>query len=327
LKREIAVINNQLNDYKISRFNAVEQENILIENLLNDLNTKISLLPEKWFEEKKLETAVQAQSEVIAQIAEIVEAQNISGNLKKNESFHLDFATIPTAPKVLHILVYTFVFTLLGSLFGASLVIFDIIYKGVSVSKENLLLLGKKVFGSIDKGNQEDIKAARKVINFIEDNHKTLSFIHPSCQGFVSLVASLLVKKGKKTLILDLTFLDPNELDPKESTSLKNFLEGDTKGLRPHNSSFGYEYLYGGVYSPFAIELIQRKEFKNLFEALKNQYDIILINLPILPTSFESHLLKDLADKTVIALNEEKLNDLSEFLEDNQNHYGFIFST
>ena len=96
--------------------------------------------------------------------------------------------------------------------------------------------------------------------------------------------------------------------------------------MRPHVVSYGYDYIYGGSYTAFGVELLQRKEFFTFLEALKNQYDFILINLPISSISSEAHYLKDLGDKHIVLLKEEKLSDMGIYLREDRHHYGFVFT-
>lgn len=326
LKREITVINNQLNDYKRALHQSIEEENTLIKNLLINLNASIANSSEKWFEEKKLETATVVQTNVISEITKLVETQNISSNLSKSESSPLDYATVPVVPKILHIFIYTILFAVLGFILGASIITMNVIFRGVIASKDNLALLGKSILGTFLKDPTEDIKVARRAVSFINSDTKIISFINTLGLGFVSLVATLMTKKGKKIIILDMTFLNIEEIEQKEENSLKNYLEGDFKNLRPHSTTLGYDYLYGGSYSRFGIELLQKKEFSNFLEALKNQYDVVLMNLPIEATSLEAHLLRDLAQKTIVTLKDEKLNDLTEYFNEENDQVGFVFA-
>ena len=326
LNREITVVNNQLSDYKKSRIESIHQENLLIQNLITKLNESIADLPDKWFAEKKLENITESQKTVIAEVAKLVEARNISGNINKSESSPLDFAYEPIISSVKPIFIFTFLFTFLGAIFASFIVIFKVLFNGVIVSKENLMLMGKNVLGTLSGRDDEDLKVAREAVSFISDDSKAITFVNPLNIGLITLIASLIVKKGKKTIILDITFLNYEEVVSKEDSSLKNYLEGNSKILRPHVVSYGYDYIYGGSYTAFGVELLQRKEFFTFLEALKNQYDFILINLPISSISSEAHYLKDLGDKHIVLLKEEKLSDMGIYLREDRHHYGFVFT-
>jgi uncharacterized protein involved in exopolysaccharide biosynthesis len=317
-QEEIAVINNQLDSYKNSKYLGLKEEESLIDSLLIKLNQQISKLPEQLMSEKKITTAIEAQIKVIEEVSKAVEAKNLSGNISKSESSPLDLASLPVLPQKPPVLLYSLAGLFMGLMYCVGGQMIKVLFGGVIASKANLEYMGYNVGGSLNN-YETDLSVVRKLVSFIPQDCKTLSCFNFKGAGYAGIVANLFVKKGKKVILLDLTFLDKNHLISKDENHLIHYVENLVKPIKFHRLSSGYDYLYGGPYCEFGVEIIQKLEFSSLLEVLKKQYDIIIFALPLKVSSFEADLLKDLSDVNILALDEEKLHDIKNFFDQEKN--------
>lgn len=110
---------------------------------LRNLTLKASLYPEKWFTEKKIELDTKLHIDLIDSITKMIDAKNISYHLDFLSSAPLRLASLPLMPNP----PYLFLQWIIGSFFGALLVIFVLccreIILGPTASVVNLRSEGK----------------------------------------------------------------------------------------------------------------------------------------------------------------------------------------
>lgn len=316
--QEIAVINDQLNVYKLSRRNALLHQKVQVAKELHDLNLQISNLPDQWLLEKHLHMQSEMSEKVVQELAKLVEGKNIASNLTKSESAPLEMAVAPVLPTPPPVFIYGLGGAFIGGLLACIAIVMSALFKGVIVSEDNLFLMGQNIAGRLSNSDN-DLQIARRLVNFlgttIKERGQVISLITGFGRGCMSLLASLLVKKGDSVVVLDLTLLQKAEEVSKEEASLKSYLENGAAPFIRHLSS-GYDYVYGGSYTPFGVELLQRKSFGDYLETLKSQYDWVFLVMPVSALSGEAESLKELGDKIIVTLHEEKLHEIRPYLRE-----------
>ncbi|MDR3624483.1 MAG: Wzz/FepE/Etk N-terminal domain-containing protein [Chlamydiales bacterium] len=326
VQNQLSAILEQFQSYRDSRKHALGQERLLIQGELKKLQERITHLPEKWMAEKRINMHVLNSTAVVQELTKLIEAKNIASNLNKVESTPLDYAVSPSFPKYASFGISVFVGAFIGALLMCIILGISTVFRGVRVSEENLLLMGQRVAGHLfgskhTSSSRHDFHVVRKIMMFLSESKmppsrgKTIAIIQEedTCS---SLLAYLLTKKQEKVLVINCSLLKTHQKDEASmKDSLLDYLNASIETPLKYGLSQGYDYIYGGKYSPYAVELLQSKRFLVYLDSLKEQYDWILLTLPLVPTSHEALVFKDFADQTVVVLHHEKLHEITPYIE------------
>ena len=96
---------------------------------------------------------------------------------------------------------------------------------------------------------------------------------------------------------------------PEMLPGLLQYLEGNASAPKIVNLGV-YDSLDSGGISPFGVELLESKTFKQLLEQLLERYDWVFATSKVSPTGAEAESLLRNFDRTAISLSDETLPQL-----------------
>lgn len=147
----------------------------------------------------------------------------------------------------------------------------------------------------------EALRGIRTNLNFVSPGYKTIA-ISSSVSGegktFVALnLAAILAMSGKKTILLDLDLRKPKvhfAFNSQNAKGMSNALIGEVSWQEcvKHSSVENLDFIMAGPTPPNPSELLLSEQLTVVFEELKKEYDVIVIdNPPVGVVSDGVHLL------------------------------------
>lgn len=312
--RDIAVLENQLNDYIATRLNNLKVEKNMLENELASLKERLARIPEKWVKDQLLEQHLQRTQRMVENISSMVESKNIANNLELIQSAPLDLALVPLHPKPPRLILITLIGAFFGTLFSALFFVSRALLTGIPLTLDNLALNGFKTVGGFTykKGEVKaplfdaNLDTLRKALAYFPPHH--LSLINLTNQGpdYADMLADLLRKKGDSVLRLHLA---PS---PGETVGLKECLQEHL----PLEAAIQNDTLYLGHVDRFANELFTHDRFSDTLNELKHRYSWIVASSAVPLASPEAENLIARFDAALLALKEETYQSLQPLLID-----------
>lgn len=325
----MSVLQKHLADYTKTRINNLLQERTALEQHQYELQQEMAKLPAKWVSEKMIDHQTELNKKMVEEITHIVEAKNITSNLELIQSAPIDLALIPIQPKSPYLLV----FGILGGILGAVIVlckaIADSVNRGVRLTVENLRIAHQRVAGMLSRDYSRDRHKPLLDCD-LETLRRLLAFVMPTCPthrpaGEATLMltgsgpecatdlAQLLVKKGLKVLLMDLSFNQTRELTTEPG--LLQYLDRQVAHptIRPGPI---YDFIPSGGISRFSAELIGSPRLQELIRELQRKYDAVLVVSHAPLNSSESEVSLSLFDKIVMTITKETWRDLDHCLRE-----------
>lgn len=142
----------------------------------------------------------------------------------------------------------------------------------------------------------------------LDGNHKVIQFTSTlASEGkstFVSNMAYLLGKKGKKVILLDLDFRKPKLNRVFNSTNregLTDYLSGKIQFDRMvrHSDEVGIDYIVAGEKTTSIVNVLDSLKLKELIATLKSTYDYVLLDTPPVIAVSDALYVSRLADGVI----------------------------
>lgn len=318
INKDIAVLQQQIKDRISERLTHIKKEKELVRGQMDQIAEEMGKIPEMWLKERQLQFSSEMHKGMLESIVRLVESKNIENNLVTIESKPLDFAyssIIPNHPKLK-------IITLLGMMVGMVLTFgcffFRAFYQGIPLSLENLKVRGCKVLGKLSKKislEHFDLEVLRRLSLLLKEKDQAplvVTLVLGKGEDYSSLLAELLHKEGRKTLLVDLDFSQKRE--QRNLSGLLPFLEGKIQEPTVISKAYGAYLPLGGT-SLFGDELLKSKTFSDFIAKTKLHYDVVLLALPqkakdSLPKSFFS-----CSDVMIVKLAEENYEELLPYFQ------------
>ncbi len=324
LNQKISLLNEEAKDFVASRIKNLEDEKKLLLQRTQDLRESMVDLPLRWKAEKLLQIKTEMGLNIMKSTSDLLESKTIQHHLEQLQSKPLDIAIPPLFPKKNNLF---FLFILFFFVFSFLVFIFYFVKSaimGFPVSLESLGALNQHVCGYISKKlsnldniNFLDLETLRNICSFIDLPKNITVLINNQGADYSRALAKLLSKKGRKILLLDCDFKD------QESGFLKA-LEKKTAKL-PIHSKDGYDLLLSGGFSSFSAEIIGSKDFVNMIEELSRKYDEVILYSPVRPMFSEAKSFLKFANKIIITLKDETMEELRPyFVWNNKNDCRYL---
>lgn len=325
--QKISLLKKHLADYIKTRIDNFVQEKKLLEEDQIALHDRMASIPPKWASEQLLNQSLALQQRFLENLANMVEAKNITKNLEMVQSSPLDKAIPPLHPKPPRLLFFTIFGSILG-LIGASVFLFTrTMINGIPASLDNLRLAQFHVSGKISPFQGDEISASapfldtdldtlrRLIARYEKDTPvqagaKLILIAPGNGPDFSNTLAKLLAKKGQTALKLGLGFNKVREDD--KLPGLLQYLEGKADAPAVEDMD-GFDKIAAGGVSRYSEELLRSPRFVALLEKLKPSYDWILGVSPMKIPSAEAENLAKLFDGVVIVVTNETLQNLIAF--------------
>lgn len=314
LNQEIALLDQQVTDRIIQKKRALQAERKLIENRLEEIKGELTMIPDQWLKENKLQFSSEMNMKMLEGLVQLVESKNIEHHLNQIQSKPVDEAYTDMYPVSPHIRIFTLIGGIIGCVVGFVFVISLDFSRGFPLTLKNLKLQQRTVCGRFKRCFLKD-----GLQHVSDDNLQVLRELSrqlPNCNGGIvaALItggeshysrpfAELLTIEGKKVLHLDL------DSESGNSSGLISYLKGETEHLnlkREHS----YDTVDLGENSRFNMDLLKHPRFHLFLEKMKGDYDVILLQSSSLINASESHFLMTLANSITLTLRAETLSQL-----------------
>lgn len=311
IQQQISLLEKHLADYIDSRLIDLDNESEVIAQHQRDLNEKMATLPIKWSDEHMIRQQMDLNQSVAGEVSRLIETKNLVSNLELNRSSPMDTAFAPIKPISPRLPLFILIGLFMGTFLSVSFLMCKALFRGVPISKENLLLSGYHCSGILRRQNKNrlldcDLETLRAITAFMPRSSQchTLLIAENEAVQYSKVLISLLARQGLRVLYLDLTFTKANEKE-----GLLQYLEGTIstpKVITHHDHS---EILSGGI-SRFGSEKIAHKRFQELLTHYKPHYDWIIASTMAPPLSAETNELRRQFDYTVLTIDGETQQDL-----------------
>ncbi|MCB1118550.1 MAG: hypothetical protein KDK65_01175 [Chlamydiia bacterium] len=284
INRQIGIYQKNFSDYVNTRLSNLEGEKQLLLAEQENLNAKLSTLPDRWVTGQLVDNQLAINRRMAEEVTKYVVSKDITGQLEVSQSTPLDFAKPPLHPDPPLLLLFSFLGAFLGGGIPLVAVMLTSLKKGLPANKQSLNCV------------------VTEPVAFCQQNTLILT---PWPHNPALAIAKKLQKQGKNPLIIDGTFSTPSE------KGLLHYLEGDDSlTLTKVN---GISLLPSGGRTPHSLELLHSSRFHALWQKLATTYDPILFlsHAPI--TSSEAHFLAAHIGHTLLYVSDETLPDIEHF--------------
>ncbi len=299
----------------------LKSEKDLLSQKLQDINAKMSDLPEKWRRESLLLLEKEIGATMIHGISQLTESKFLGQNIFQVASKPLDIALIPTVPKPSRILPLSLIAALLGG-FGCYLALLcKTLFKGLPVSYENLKLSGFPICGTLTRHcttdlsqmPDTDLECLRYLAEFLSPHLKKGLALTAICLGgnypdYSRALAEILSMRGLKVLVIQYVF--DQVVHPDQRPGLWQYLNSQDDLMLPIRRHLTYDYLPSGGTSRHGADLVNTPKFSRLLSELKPNYDLILMYTSADAARAEGLAYLNLADVVVVTAQREQKEDL-----------------
>jgi tyrosine-protein kinase Etk/Wzc len=311
LNQKISILNTEGKDFIDTRVKNLEVEKNLLLEKMQDLRLKMVDLPERWKLEKQLELKMDMGLNIVKTTANLLESKTIQHHLEQIQSKPLDLA-VPLAS----VCNFKSPFIFFLSFFLSTLLMFSFYFIktsiiGFPVSLEMLKIANFQVCGSISKKislekiERFDLETLRNIVSFNDPFHNILALIGNNGPNYSFNLASLLSKKGKKSLIVN---CDPEE----DKVGFFQFLEKKLSNI-PIEKKENFDLLIAGKASLFASEMLGSQDFMNLIKEVSSKYDTIIMYSSSKPILSEAKSFLTSSNKIVVTINGETMEELTPY--------------
>lgn len=268
--------------------------------------------------EKKINLKSETTRNMIDSLSKLIESKNLDFNLKKINSKPIDLAIEPLYPNSLHLFRNSSMLGLVGVFIFLVITLYIAAIKGFSLSIESIKSLGFEYCGKlsfkcsgieVEELKKDDLECLRKIIATIDERRqKIITAICAKGPNFIHYLAALLAIVGKKILVIE------TKSDINEKNGLFPFLENSLKKL-PIQKLQAYDFLPSGDNKYFAFELLKSRDFLQILEDIKSEYDLILIYSDANINLAEARIYIEFSDKIILTFKEEIFDDIKVFVD------------
>ena len=315
IQQQVSLLEQQLDDYLVTRLNDIEQERRVIHNQLTSINSEIARLPKRWIAEQFVTQQMEMGQRMGKEIAHLVESKNINNNLEVIQSAPVDIAIAPLYPRRPYPLFYA----LLGAGAGAFLCVGGLLgsnaLRGLRATEANLTELGEHVsgtfspeYGSGHHLHDDDLALLRRLQAHLtpQKSRNTTLLITGRGPDYSSDLARLAALRGLKVLLLPTTF----DVGAPRENGLLAYLTGsvDTPHIDRHIN--GYSTIAAGGCSRYGSELINSERFHTLLDDFSSSYDWVIAVATTTATSAEVQSQLPLFANVTVTIQDETLEEL-----------------
>lgn len=309
IQQQVSVLEKHLQDYTLSHVEQLKQQRELLNQLLQDINQQMASLPFRWGSEQMIKHQAKISGAIMEEVSKLVETKNIAHHLETIQSSPLDFAVPPILPRRPNLALFLVLGFILGSGLGAAYVIGDSMIHGMRVSETNLKLFKQHVGGKLADG--EIVSTLRRIASFLccGEESNCLLLLTGKGPDYSHALASLLAKKGLRSLCINLSFDEP-----LCSNGLLQAIEGSVDS--PQVISKGsYDIIAAGGTTIHGHELLHHPRFHELLNQFSDQYDWVITSYHGNPLGAEAESLSKRFDRIAVTVCEEKIDDLNFYVE------------
>lgn len=322
LKRlRLKLLDDKIASLQQTTLSLLESEKELLKNKLQELNTKMGDLPEKWRRESLLMLKKEFGAMMLEGVSQLAEAKYLGQHIFQISSKPLDRAFPPVRPQSPRVFLISFVSALMAGVCCYLLIFTKSLYEGLPASDETLKLSGFPVSGKLSQYcntnlaqmQENDLETLRHSAEFIASRPKGIEAVMAVCIGgkypdYSQPLAELLSMRGLKTLVVQCTF--DKVVHPDEVPGLWQYLHHETPDL-PLRKSLTHDFLPSGGTSRHGAEIVSGVDFQSLLSRLKQNYDVVILYSSADAAKAEGTSLLKLADVALITVQQETKDELA----------------
>jgi hypothetical protein len=317
LAQEITLVEAQMEKILEEQLLALDAEKQYIQNKLVHIQEELKDVPQKWLMENRLQLQADLNISMMEGMSQLVESKNIEHHLLQVESKPIDEAYIPLKPKQSSLVIYGVLGAIVGLMSSLSVSIGKRIVKGFPVSLGGLRFRGLKAIGpfsqhwalTLEGLSEHHLEMLRMMTSFLSQEKICVAGVILNTQlDYSKLLAELLKISGKTTLII--------ELFPRKEVQhgLLEYLTGESTELVLERHQ-AFDVVALGTSDRYRMEILSRREWPILLEILKKSYPVILLVTRTAASGIEAKQMLDYCQKMLITLDEETLDDLYPYVE------------
>lgn len=328
-RQKISIQEKHLLDYGTSKIDSLTVEREVIHKQKLALQEEFDKIPQQWATEKIVDLYLQTQGSLMQQIGGMIESKNIAAHIDITLSTPFDEATQPLHPNSPNLIIFGLLGAILGSCIALGGILLKSVTSGIAATENNLKAANQRVCGILsqnfglqgkEKIPSQDKDTLRRLSSFLLETtdkktpSKTALLLENKGPGYAQMLLELFKNRGLRVLLQPLSSgIDFQETATVETKiSLMNYLQ--KAQIAPTIiKGKDFDFIPFGEDSPFALELLTSKRYRDLLEGLASDYDIIVAVSRVDPLSAEAEALIALFDKTAITIVDEKLNDLTRY--------------
>jgi hypothetical protein len=309
LQQQISLAERHINDYLAVMIEGLGHEQQSILQQQEELKQELGKMPNQWITEKLLALHLSTNGTILEQISSLIETKNIADNFDTTLSAPFDPAKMPLHPNPTYLWLFVLVGGVIGAFITFSLELIRSTAKGVIATEDNLALAGQHVSGRLSQGIEPKREVLRRMIAQLCPSQSAGSVLLLNGEGddYSKDLAALLAKRSQKVLLLPISF----DKESKEK-GLLQYLENPEQPPKIF-SEVDYDYISSGGETPFANELLQSDQFRDLLENLMFQYDWIIAISKVSPNSSEADSLMRIFNRVAITVIHERLYQLQKY--------------
>jgi tyrosine-protein kinase Etk/Wzc len=319
IQQQIVLSQQQLQDYISARKDNLLNEKRILTSEMDELQSSISALPQKWLREQKLQLSIDMETKMLANLASLVETKNITSNLDSIHSRPVDLAMAPTRPIGGRFMLYLVVGGFFGAGLGGAFFAMRMMHTGLPATKANLEMHGAHISGcltkayneqvSFDQLNRQDLIPLRNLTSYFTSPEisKCILLVMGEGPDYSGCFSHLLDKQGLKAVVLNLSL----HKGQYEEQGLLQYLEGKCDFPEIHGN-----VINSGGHSIYLTEMLHSTRLKALLDILDSDYDIVVVAIDGRVNDVETKILMKKAAGAAITVQDEKLSDLEACLEE-----------
>ncbi len=324
-KLRATLLGDKISSLQRGALSLLESEKDLLGNKLQELNTKMSVLPEKWRRESLLLLQKEIGAMMLEGIFQLTESKYLDQHIFQCASKPLDRALAPIRPKLPRLFLLSIGAVALAGLVAFCAIFSKAVVEGLPVTEQSLKRGGLPVSGKLSPSCTanlahlpgEDLETLRYLAKFVGTHKKEGEGACIVCIGgkypdFSTPLAELLGMQGLRSIVVQGVF--DKVVHPEDVPGLWQYVHGKAPEL-PLRRYLTHDLIPSGGASRHGLEIVLGTKFQELLSRLKQKYDIVLLYSSADASKAEGLSLLGLADAAIVTTQQETKDQLFGYKE------------
>lgn len=324
-KLHVRMMTDKIASLQKGALSLLETEKGLLKDKLQELNVKMSVLPDKWRRESLLSLKKELGAMMLEGIFQLTESKYLDQNIFQAASRPLDRALAPVKAKLPRLFLFSLGATLLAGMVAFLMIFSKTVVQGLPVSDQTLKKIGLPVSGrfsphchvSLAQFHGEDLETLRHLAKFIASHKKEGGGASVLCLGgkypdFSTPLAELLGMQGLRSVVVHSVF--DRAVRPDDVPGLWQYLHQPTSEI-PRRCFLTHDFIPSGGTSRHGLEAMLTPRFDELLSRLKQKYDVVLLYSSADAAAAEGTSLLRLADAAIVTAQMETKEHLAPYQE------------
>jgi hypothetical protein len=303
----------------------LQSEKELLKDKLDELNQRMSDLPEKWRRESLLMLKKELGAVMLQGVSHLAETKNLGQHIFLASARPLDAAIPPSAASPPRVLFFSLVSAVFAAFVCYSVLFCKSLFKGFPVSEENLKISGFPTCGSLSSHCSvnlgqlppNDLETLRRIATFLATQPKKHEALMASCIGgrhpnYTHSLAEILALRGIRVLAVNCAF--DQVVHPDDMPGLWQYLQDPLLDL-PLRRNLMFDFLPCGGSTRQSAETISSTKFSSFLNNVKHKYDVVLLYSSADAYTSDGYAFLPLSDAMIVSVQKEQKDELLVYLD------------